>query len=55
MTISATLNILLDSNTVKPILSRPQATQAHDQSAVSFSIFIDFVWKIHFGSKSYKI
>ena len=33
----------------------PQATQAHDLPAVLFSIFIDFVWEIHFGSKSYKM
>ena len=32
-----------------------QATQAHDLSMVLFSIFIGFVWKIHFGSKNTEI
>ena len=32
-----------------------QATQARDPSSVLFSIFIDFVWEIHFGSKNNKI
>ena len=29
----------------------PQATQAHHLSTVLFSIFIDFIWKMHFRSK----